>query len=78
MFDQLNLAFMLLNNSPEELVMKFRKREAEEELKEREASRAKVLEWMGNVNVLDTSVDMDVTVQEHRRNQFVSPTPHIA
>jgi hypothetical protein len=77
MFDQLNLAFMLLNNSPEELVMKFRKREAEE-LKEREASRAKVLEWMGNVNVLDTSVDMDVTVQEHRRNQFVSPTPHIA
>ena len=77
MFDQLNLAFMLLNNSPEELVMKFRKREAEE-LKEREASRAKVLEWMGNVNVLDTSVDMDVTVQEHRRNQCVSPTPHIA
>jgi len=55
MFDQLNLALMLLNNSPEELVMKFRKREQEEELREQEASRAKVLEWMG-------SVDMDVTV----------------
>jgi hypothetical protein len=45
MFDQMNLALIVSKTSPEELAMKFRKRE-EEGLKEREASRAKVLEWM--------------------------------
>jgi hypothetical protein len=63
MLDQMNLALTLLKTSPKKLAMEVRKRQEEEELREREASRAKVSEWIGNVNVLDpvATVDMDVT-----------------
>jgi hypothetical protein len=46
--DQMNLALMFLKTSPKELAMELRKRQEEEELREREASRVKVLDWIGD------------------------------
>jgi len=56
MFDQMNLALMFLKTSPEEVALELRKRQ-EEELREREASRMKVLDWIGN-----NMDDMDVII----------------
>jgi len=48
---------MFLKTSPKEVALELRKRQEEEELREREASRMKVLDWIGN-----NMDDMDVII----------------
>ncbi len=61
--DDLNRLFMLLSGTtPEKEAEKFEKRLQEEQLKEEEASRMKVMEWMGSV-ANTSSVECDVEIE---------------
>ena len=51
MLDEMNFGLMYaLGITLEDVAAKYQKQWEEEELREREASRKKVLEWMGNVS----------------------------
>jgi hypothetical protein len=53
MLDEMNFGLMhAFRVTPEEVAAKYQKQREEEELKERDASRKKVLEWMGTYQVL--------------------------
>jgi hypothetical protein len=53
MLDEMSFGLMhAFRVTPEEVAAKYQKQREEEELKERDASRKKVLEWMGTYQVL--------------------------